>query len=125
MKSDGRRTGFKIKFVLSNSTFQPAIVPLLRHGWQQGCGCGAGFFPRRRRRWRGWRGAGRYRIQRHAVGAEGSRARAGGRVGTFHHVIFQSKHHSIQLMTASMVHVTNPTPGSDNPSRTYMLKNTN
>ena len=37
-----------------------------------------------------------------------------GRVGTFHHVSLQSKH---QLMTASMVHVTNLTPGSDNPSR--------
>jgi hypothetical protein len=31
-----------------------------------------------------------------------------GRVGTFHHV-------KLQLMTASMVHVTNMTPGSDNP----------
>jgi 4-hydroxybenzoate polyprenyltransferase len=39
---------------------------------------------------------------------------AAGRVGTFHHVILQSKH---RLMTASIVHVTNLTPGSDNPTR--------
>jgi hypothetical protein len=36
-----------------------------------------------------------------------------GRVGTFYHIILQSKH---QLMTASMVRVTNLTPGSDNPN---------
>jgi hypothetical protein len=44
-----------------------------------------------------------------------------GRVGTFHHVtrILQSKH---QLMTAGMVHVTNMTPGSDNPRRAYGKK---
>jgi hypothetical protein len=36
-----------------------------------------------------------------------------GRVGTFHHVILQSKH---QLTTASIYHVTNLTPGSDNPT---------
>jgi hypothetical protein len=35
------------------------------------------------------------------------RHRAAGRVGTFHNVILQSKHH---LMTAGMVHVTNLTP---------------
>ena len=35
-----------------------------------------------------------------------------GRVGTFH-VILQSKQ---QLMTASMVHITNLTPGSENPT---------
>jgi uncharacterized membrane protein YfcA len=36
-----------------------------------------------------------------------------GRVGSFHHVILQSKH---KLMTASMVHhVTNLTTGSGNP----------
>jgi 1,4-alpha-glucan branching enzyme len=34
-------------------------------------------------------------------------------VGTFYNVILQSKH--IQLMTASMVHVNNLTPGSANP----------
>jgi hypothetical protein len=34
-------------------------------------------------------------------------AGGGGRVGTFHHVILQSKH---QLMTASMFHVTDLTP---------------
>jgi hypothetical protein len=44
--------------------------------------------------------------------------RAGG-LGTFHHVILQSKHH---FMTASMVHVTNLTPGSDNPSRAHGQK---
>ena len=33
-------------------------------------------------------------------------------VGTFH-IILQSKH---ALMTASMLHVINPTPGSDNPT---------
>jgi hypothetical protein len=38
----------------------------------------------------------------------------GGRGGTAHHFILQSKHH---LMTAGMVHVTNLTPGSDNPTR--------
>jgi hypothetical protein len=39
------------------------------------------------------------------------------RVGTFHHVILQSKQ---QLMAAGMVHVTNLTPpGSDNPRRAY------
>jgi hypothetical protein len=43
-----------------------------------------------------------------------------GRVGTFHHVILQSKH---QLMTASMVYVTNLTPpGSDNASRAHGKK---
>jgi hypothetical protein len=37
-----------------------------------------------------------------------------GRTGTFHHVILQSKH---QLMTASIAHETNMTPGSEcNPS---------
>jgi hypothetical protein len=41
-----------------------------------------------------------------------------GRVGTFHHVSLQSKH---QLMTASMVHVTNLTPGSDNPDHRHAL----
>jgi WD40 repeat protein len=36
-------------------------------------------------------------------------------VGTFHHVILQSKH--IKFMTASMVHVTNLTPGREcNPT---------
>jgi hypothetical protein len=36
------------------------------------------------------------------------------RVGTFHHVILQSKY---QLITAGMVHVTNLTPGSEcNPT---------
>jgi hypothetical protein len=40
--------------------------------------------------------------------------RGGGRVGTFHNVILQSKH---QPITVSMVHVTNPTPGIANPRR--------
>jgi hypothetical protein len=46
-----------------------------------------------------------------------------GRVGTFHHVILQPKH---QLMTASMVHVTNLTPGSDATTLVgRMVNNTN
>jgi hypothetical protein len=38
----------------------------------------------------------------------------GGRVGTVH-IVLQSKH--VQWMTASMVHIINLTPGSDNPTR--------
>jgi hypothetical protein len=34
-----------------------------------------------------------------------------GRVGTFHHVIVE-RQNTVQLMTASMIHVTNLTPGS-------------